>query len=373
MPVEKAIEEMSRLAEKHGSNHFNFTNDALDPEYLNRFCTEVRNSGKRFVWNTDLRAEKSFTSDRCKEFKAAGLNSVAIGFESACQKTLDAMDKGYKTDTIRQVMKNFYDAGVATQAMGIFGFPGETEQDAELTVRFLEENTDRISYYVMGLLMVLPGSRLYYDRQKYGITSVTYENNPMMAPEPVWRSDIRMSARAVNNLYDRLSELEKTYRIDDYPFVGGLSTNHSFLYFRLGPDILKRLQSEMNQRQLRLHRSLSIDDAGLQAKKFKSIVPKLSLPYTVYQSSFPIEQISAHGGAAPGNHPVWPTVKRDYLVDPINMPVALSPVLSKFLHRVDGHRNLKAIVAKMPEVSGQHLLQFPVFLVSIDLLEVPGT
>ena len=119
--------------------------------------------------------------------------------------------------------------------------------------------------------------------------------------------------------------------------------------------------------------AVHIDDAGLQAKKFKSIVPKLSLPYTVYQSSFPIEQISTHGGAAPGNHPVWPTVKRDYLVDPINMPVALSPVLSKFLHRVDGHRNLKAIVAKMPEVSGQHLLQFPVFLVSIDLLEVPGT
>ena len=33
--------------------------------------------------------------------------------------------------------------------------------------------------------MVVPGSRLYYDRQKFGITLVTYENNPMMAPEPL--------------------------------------------------------------------------------------------------------------------------------------------------------------------------------------------
>ena len=115
---------MSRLAEKHGSDGFNFTDDALDPEYLNRFCTEVRNSGERFVWNTDLRAGKGLHVDRCKEFKAAGLNSVAIGFEGACQKTLDAMDKGYKTDTIRQVMKNFYERRVATQAMGTFGFPG---------------------------------------------------------------------------------------------------------------------------------------------------------------------------------------------------------------------------------------------------------
>ena len=93
----------------------------------------------------------------------AGLNAVAIGFESGCQKTLDAMDKGNRVEITREVLKNLYEAGVATQAMGIFGFPGETEQNGEETVRFLEENVDRISYYVMGLLMVMPGSRMYDD------------------------------------------------------------------------------------------------------------------------------------------------------------------------------------------------------------------
>jgi radical SAM superfamily enzyme YgiQ (UPF0313 family) len=150
VPVEKAVSEMGLLSEKYGAAHFNFSNDAIDPAYLKKLSEALESGGKKFFWNTDLRAEKGFTADLCVQLARAGLNCVAIGFESGCQKTLDAMDKGYEVETLRRVMKNFYDAGVAVEAMGIFGFPGETEQDGELTVRFLEENSDRISYYVVG-------------------------------------------------------------------------------------------------------------------------------------------------------------------------------------------------------------------------------
>ncbi len=56
VPVDKAIEEMSLLAEQHGTNHFNFSNDVIDPAYLKRFSEAVIASHKRFRWNTDLRA-----------------------------------------------------------------------------------------------------------------------------------------------------------------------------------------------------------------------------------------------------------------------------------------------------------------------------
>lgn len=244
VPVDKAIEEMSALADRYGSNHFNFSNDVIDPKYLKRFSQAVESSGRKFVWNTDLRAEKAYTGEVCRLMARAGLNAVAIGFESGCQKVLEAMDKGNRVPTTRQVLKNLYQAGVATQAMGFFGFPGETEADGEKTVRFLEENIACISYYVMGLLLVLPGSRMYEDPRRFGVTALRYEGNPLMTPEPVWKSDIRMSMAAVNRLYQRLSRLETLYLLDDYPYLGGLSTNHGFLYFKSGPDILKVLRRQ---------------------------------------------------------------------------------------------------------------------------------
>ncbi len=242
VPVDKALEEMTRLSEQYRTNHFNFSNDVIDPAYLEAFSHALLDSGKSLKWNTDLRAEKGFTPKRCRLMAKAGLNCVAIGFESGCQKILDAMDKGNRVETTRAVLKNLYDAGIATQVMGIFGFPGETSSDGEQTVRFLEDHIDRISYYVMGLLMVMPGSRMHEHPQSYGVTSISYTGNPLKTPEPVWKSDTRMDAATVHRLYQRLGRMENIYAIDDYPYVGGLSTNHGFLYFQFGPDILKRLR-----------------------------------------------------------------------------------------------------------------------------------
>jgi radical SAM superfamily enzyme YgiQ (UPF0313 family) len=242
VPVDKAIAEMTELSERYHTSHFNFSNDVIDPAYLKAFSRAVIDAGKSFIWNTDLRAEKAFTKNRCQLMADAGLNAVAIGVESGCQKTLDAMDKGNRVEVTRSVLKNLYETGIATQVMGIFGFPGETEEDGKQTVRFLEENADRISYYVIGLLMVMPGSRMHDNPRLFGVRSISYANNPLRTPEPVWTSDTRMTVEAVQRLYQRLGRLENIYAINDYPYVGGLSTNHSFLYFRLGPDILKRLR-----------------------------------------------------------------------------------------------------------------------------------
>jgi len=223
----------------------------IDPGYLKRFSQAVLASGRRFFWNTDLRAEAAFDRAFCNLMARAGLKSTALCLESGCPHILQAMDKGTQVETVRQVMKNLYDAGVATQAMGIFGFPGETEKDGLATVRFLEDNIDRISYYVMGLLMVMPGSRMFRDPASYGITSVSFEGNPLRTPEPVWRSDQRMSVQGVQQLYERLNRLEEIYELNGYPFVGALSTNHSFLHFEKGPDILKRLKAEGKRRPRR--------------------------------------------------------------------------------------------------------------------------
>jgi len=100
---------------------------------------------------------------------------------------------------------------------GIFGFPGETEKDGLVTVRFLEDHVDRISYYVMGLLMVMPGSRMFRDPAQYGVTSLIFEGNPWRTPEPAWRSDQRMSVARVKQLYERLNRLEDIYEMNEYP------------------------------------------------------------------------------------------------------------------------------------------------------------
>jgi anaerobic magnesium-protoporphyrin IX monomethyl ester cyclase len=366
--VEKAITEMSQLAETWRTNHFNFSNDVLDPPYLKRFSEAVIASRKKFVWNTDLRAEKAFTRDLCQYMGRAGLNSAAIGFESACQKTLDAMDKGKNVQTLRQVVKDLYDAGIATQAMGFFGFPGETEEEAEMTVTFLEDNADKLSYYVIGLLMVVPGSRMHEEPQKHGVSYISYEGNLLMAPQPIWGADRRISGAAVNRLYHRLSHLEEVFAINDYPYVGALSTNHSFLYFETGPDVLKRLKREERERILKLVQWSRLPEKHAKAKKLKSLTPRFVAPLLVYHSPFPVDRINKEVESNPSKLRSFSGTGWNYVVGPPDVVMPLRDLEKQFLDSIDGTKNLQSLFGKYEEAGVERLVALLLRLASLGLI-----
>jgi radical SAM superfamily enzyme YgiQ (UPF0313 family) len=364
--VEKAVAEMSLLADQYGSQHFNFSNDVVDPAYLKKLSRALLDSGRTFIWNTDLRAEKAFDAETCRLMADAGLKTVAIGFESGCQKTLDAMDKGKRVEITAEVMRNLYAAGVATQAMGIFGMPGESEADGQETVRFLEDNADAISYYVMGLLMVLPGSRMHSDPGAYGVTGISYDRNPLKTPEPVWWSDTRMPMESVNRLYTRLNHLEEIYAIDEYPYVGGLSTNHGFLYFTLGPDILKRLRRDERAILERYYHELGMDGSQPAAKSLKNLVPRRVLPSGIYRSRYMLQRLTADDRVMPGPSEHGPGKENAYLLLPASCqqaPVMVGRREIALLNRIDGRRDLKAVLKKVAASELKAALSFVWYLV----------
>jgi radical SAM superfamily enzyme YgiQ (UPF0313 family) len=371
--VEKAVAEMSLLADQYGSHHFNFSNDVVDPTYLKKLSQALLDSGRSFTWNTDLRAEKAFDAPTCRMMADAGLKTVAIGFESGCQKTLDAMDKGKRVEITAEVMGNLYAAGVATQAMGIFGMPGESEADGQETISFLETNAESISYYVMGLLMVLPGSRMHSDPGAYGVTAISYDRNPLKTPEPVWWSDSRMSMESVNRLYARLNHLEEIYAIGEYPYVGGLSTNHGFLYFTLGPDILKRLRRQEGEALERRYRELGMDGPPV-AKSLRNLVPRRALPFGIYRSRYMLQRFPMETGAMQDAVEQSPGEEYTYLLLPASCqqaPVLVGRRETSLLNRIDGRRDLKAVLKKVTASELKAALSFIWYLVQTGAIELP--
>jgi anaerobic magnesium-protoporphyrin IX monomethyl ester cyclase len=376
VPVDKAVAEMGLLADRYASNHFNFSNDVIDPVYLKNLSRAILDGGRSFVWNTDLRAEKAFDAETCRLMASAGLLSTAIGFESGCQKTLDAMDKGKRVEITADVMRNLYEAGVATQAMGIFGMPGESEADGVETVRFLESNVDHISYYVMGLLMVLPGSRMHRDPHNHGVTDISYAANPLNTPEPVWRSETRMSLQSVNRLYTRLSELEQTFAIDEYPYVGGLSTNHGFLYYTLGPDILKQLRRDELAESGSYYHWLGIDGSPPVQKRLKHLVPRLAVPFRIQRSRFPVHSFAMQANEGLQSENCFAGAESMFLLMPDlrrQPPAMIDTSEIRLIGRIDGHRTLASVLKKCNGLGFRRALSFIWYLVRIGVIDFIGS
>jgi anaerobic magnesium-protoporphyrin IX monomethyl ester cyclase len=369
VPVDKAVAELSDLAKNHDCRHFHFCSDVIDADHLKLFSARLLDSEAGLFWHTNLRAEKKFSIDLCRQLAHAGLTSVAIGLESGCQATLDLMDKGLEIPTLEQTLENFYDSGVATQVTGIFGFPGESEAGAQLTVRFLEEHMQSISGFDVQLLLVQPGMPMHNDPSGFGVNLIRYDQTRLMTPEPLWKASRRIALGAVNRLFEQLGRLEAaTCLINDHPYVGALCSNHSLLYFRQGPYILKRLRSLENMEHQQAHRTFGMDHHHRPVAGIEPKIPRLCFPFTIYRSPYLHERSHFGTTGVAGRHAAVAGSGADYLLDPINVPQQVTPEIQQILNRIDGRRDLKAVLEPAMGDGSADVLLFLIRLVMTGLI-----
>ena len=371
VPVGKAVDELSSLAKKHACRHFHFCSDVIDADYLESFSKRLVDSEVPIFWHTNLRADKRFSPEFCKRLAASGLRSVAIGMESGCQTTLDHMDKGLDIATLEQTLEHFYDSGVATQVTGIFGFPGESEAAAQMTVDFLQAHIQSISGFDVQLLLVQPGMPMHNDPSAFGVNLISYDQTLLMTPEPLWKAARRIHLGAVNRLFEQLGQLEAATCIsNDQPYVGALCCNHSLLYFMQGPFILKRLRALENMEHQQTHRIFGMDHRHRPVAGIEPRIPRWRFPLTIYRSPYLHER--AHFGTM-GSRGRRDTVAGpgwDYLLDPINVPQQVDPEIQQILARIDGRRDLETVLEPALRDGNPDALLFLIRLVTTGLIDL---
>ncbi len=71
--------------------------------------------------------------------RAAGCRTVWMGAESGAQRVLDAMEKGIRVEQIAAATARLRAAGIEVCFFLQFGYPGETRDDIDLTLRMVRD------------------------------------------------------------------------------------------------------------------------------------------------------------------------------------------------------------------------------------------
>src|SRR6185436_12615537 len=86
-PVADVVAHLESLRAKHGTRGFYLSQDAVNPKTVlkvARALVDKHGAHKTpFRWATDMRPERSLTSELCAELRAGGALSMALGVESA--------------------------------------------------------------------------------------------------------------------------------------------------------------------------------------------------------------------------------------------------------------------------------------------------
>ena len=166
------VDEMQLVHDKYGIDQVTFYDDAfsVDRDRVLKICEELHARKLDMTWDCGTRVDM-VDRELLKTMRGAGCIAVWLGVESGSEAILGAMNKKIKLDQTRLAYKTAHEVGLMTIANVVLGFPGETEQTAKETIRFVKElNPNDVGFYIA---TPYPGTPMYDQVIKNGWLRIT--------------------------------------------------------------------------------------------------------------------------------------------------------------------------------------------------------
>jgi radical SAM superfamily enzyme YgiQ (UPF0313 family) len=170
--AEQVRAEMDHLAARHGCRTFYLSDEAVPPRIARGLAAAARQRGSAHAWFGESRFERALDAATLAELAAGGCRMLMFGLESAVPRVLARIDKGIDPAWAEQVLRGCAAAGVRAFVMFFLGFPGETREEAEATLAFVERLRGPITHVAFSNFILEHKSPVYREPGRYGITEI---------------------------------------------------------------------------------------------------------------------------------------------------------------------------------------------------------
>lgn len=143
---EQIVRELIKLYKQNNYQLF-YMSDLLMNPFITELAKEFIKQGISIYWDGFLKiSDEACDPEKAFLWRKAGLFRLGIGNESGSQRMLDLMDKRITIEKSKTAISNLANAGIKTTTFWLIGHPGETEDDFQQTLDFVEELKDDIYY-----------------------------------------------------------------------------------------------------------------------------------------------------------------------------------------------------------------------------------
>lgn len=241
-PAKLAAQEFADICGRQNIGYVYFAVDAISPAYLDKLSDALIQHGATFKWSAEMRLEKAFRRDFCDKLARSGCVSALFGMESGSQRVLDAMNKGTKVEHMGESIRHFAKAGIAVQLMTFSGFPTETSADRAETFQVLKRCSDDWSNGGMGTFVLLEGSIIAKEPERFGVRLMRVEGCDIDAIRAFEFVEAGKRPERANGHGDPIPARVKSLFPPSFPrpWAGGADTLHSIIYYdRLGRRVFR--------------------------------------------------------------------------------------------------------------------------------------
>jgi anaerobic magnesium-protoporphyrin IX monomethyl ester cyclase len=168
----KVVSEMRSLSRRFGARHFYFTDECIPPVAAAQIADNLRREATRFVWCGEMRLERSLDPAVIAGLARGGARMLMFGLESASRRVLGRMEKGTDPEDASTILQACHSNGIRAVVMLFIGFPGETREEADETLRFLLEHRPFIRHIAATRFILEHQAPVYRRAAEFGIDPV---------------------------------------------------------------------------------------------------------------------------------------------------------------------------------------------------------
>ena len=199
--IEKVVSEIQLLSTTYGVKEIQILDDnfSMNKKRVLRFCEEIkkRRIEIHIAFPNGLRLD-SLDKEILLALKDIGAYLITVGIESGSQRVLDHMKKALKLDMIKEKVKLIKNIGLKVNAFFIVGYPAETKEDIEKTIRFARTLPLDIAHF--SCFLPLPGTEITQELLKSGkLKRINYEelfySKVPYSPEGITKKELKALQR----------------------------------------------------------------------------------------------------------------------------------------------------------------------------------
>ncbi len=185
--AKNVVDEIELYSKQFGVREFHIedVNPTVNDRRTREICKEIIDRKVEVIWKVAAGTKvESLRDETTIELMArAGCRYISISPESGSPRVLKMINKPFKLDHALKLIKTMNRVGIYSQACFVLGFPGEEEEDRQLTwylVRDLvQAGLDEVAIFI---ITPVPGSDIYQEFSGY-------TDHSQLNFSPSWRDD----------------------------------------------------------------------------------------------------------------------------------------------------------------------------------------
>lgn len=216
--AENLVQEIEDTQRTYGTRYFYLCDDIffMKRERALKFCQLILDKKLDIYWSAQTRAE--LVDDELLDMmKKSGGQHVAIGVETGDENIRKLIKKGNTLEDMRRAAKMVHAHGLTMVGFFMFGFPWETKEDIDRTVKFMKELDPTVAFPY--IVTPAPGTELSEIAQQMGLIDpgASLEDFYHESPEMCLSVNIPLEERKtiINNTLEIFANHNKSHFVRD--------------------------------------------------------------------------------------------------------------------------------------------------------------